>query len=157
MNEALDLWKARFQKEDMHPETKEQVSQLWANNTRQSKKTARQKVHFAFNAHLKQVYGHSQMAKFFLKYPPTALNSLLAAWQQYMHSGEYHQQRARSDRRSESPDLIHQQRELKHRCHLLRSQRRRVVNFSATAAQRELDRPRCVGACAPTSKWRAGR
>ena len=72
------------------------------------------------------------MAKFFLKYPLTALNSLLAAWKEYMHSGEYLRQRARSDRGSESPDLIHQQRELKHRCHLLRSQRRRVVNFAAT-------------------------
>ena len=63
----------------MHPETKEQVSQLREVNTRKSKTTARHKVHSAFNAHLKQVYGHSQMAKFFLKYPPAALNSLLAA------------------------------------------------------------------------------
>jgi len=132
MQDALALWKARFQEEDMHPETKEQVSQLREVNTRKSKTTARHKVHSAFNAHLKQVYGHSQMAKFFLKYPPAALNSLLAAWQQYMASDEYHQQRARSDRRSESPDLIHQQRELKHRCHVLRSQRRRVVKFAAT-------------------------
>ena len=137
MQEALALWKARFQEEDMHPDTKKQVSQLRGVNTRESKTTARQKVHSAFNAHLKQVYGHSQMAKFFLKYPPAALNSLLAAWQQYMASGEYHQQRARSDRRSESPDLIHQQRELKHRCHVLRSQRRRVVKFAATLRDRQ--------------------
>ena len=130
MNEALDLWTGRFQDEDMHQATKETVAQLWEKNTRESKKTARQKVRSAFNAHLKQVYGHSQMAKFFLKYPPTALNSLLAAWQEHMASREYLEQRARSDRRSESPDVIHRQREFKRRCHLFRSQRRRVVNFA---------------------------
>ena len=86
----------------------------------------------AFNAHLKQVYGQSQMAKYFVKYPPTALNSLLAAWRDHMASKEYRDQRARSDRRLESPDLVHRQRELKRRCHILRSQRRRVVNFEKT-------------------------
>ena len=68
--------------------------------------------------------------KFFLKYPPAALNSLLEAWQQYMASPEYHRQRARSDRRHESADVVHQQRQLKHRCHVLRSQRRRAVKWA---------------------------
>ena len=132
MQEALALWKARFQEEDMHRETKEQVSQLRELNTRESKRIARDKVHSAFNAHLKHVYGHSQIAKFFLKYPPAALNSLLEAWQRYMASREYHQQRERSDRRAESLDVIHRQRELKHRCHVLRSQRRRADKFATT-------------------------
>ena len=70
--------------------------------------------------------------KFFLKYPPAALNSLLEAWQQYMASSEYHRQRARSDRRNESADVIRQQRELKHRCHVLRLQRRRAIKFAST-------------------------
>ena len=70
--------------------------------------------------------------KFFLKYPPAALNSLLEAWQQYMASSEYHRQRARSDRRNESADVIRQQRELKHRCHVLRWQRRRAVRLDST-------------------------
>ena len=42
----------------------------------------------------------SDAGKFFLKYPPAALNSLLEAWQRYMASSEYHRQRARSDRRN---------------------------------------------------------
>ena len=74
----------------------------------------------------------SDAGKFFLKYPPAALNSLLEAWQQYMASPEYHRQRARSDRRNESADVIRQQREFKHRCHVLRSQRRRAVKLAST-------------------------
>ena len=72
----------------------------------------------------------SDAGKFFLKYPPAALNSLLEAWQQYVASSEYHRQRARSDRRNESADVVHQQRQLKHRCHVLRSQRRRAVKWA---------------------------
>ena len=70
----------------MRRETADQVLQLRELNTRQSKTQARDKVQSAFNAHLKHVYGHSQMGKLFLKYPPAALNSLLEAWQQYMAS-----------------------------------------------------------------------
>ena len=70
--------------------------------------------------------------KFLLKYPPAALNSLLEAWQQCVASSEYHRQRARSDRRNESADVICQQRELKHRCHVLRSQSRRAVKLAST-------------------------
>ena len=96
-------------------------------NTRWSKKQAREKVRSASNAHLKHSYGHSQMAKFFLKYPPAALDSLLHAWRQYLASSEYRRQRDRSDPRNELPGVIRKQRELKRRCHVLRAQRRLAV------------------------------
>ena len=67
---GLALWQAGFEEEDMHPATKKEVIQLQQHNTRWSMKQARNKVRSAFNAHLEQLYGHSQMAKFFLKYPP---------------------------------------------------------------------------------------
>ena len=72
----------------------------------------------------------SDAGKFFLKYPPAALNSLLEARQQYLASSEYHRRRARSDRGNESADVIRQQREFKHSCHVLRSQRRRAVKWA---------------------------
>ena len=78
----------------------------------------------------------SDAGKLFLKYPPAALNSLLEAWQQYMASSEYHRQPVRSDRRNESADVIRQQREFKHRCHVLRSQRRRAVFARARSRSR---------------------
>ena len=132
MQAATALWKERFEQSDMNPKTRAQVQKLWELNTRASKTKARTLTHGAFHAHLKHVYGHSQMGKFFLKYPPAALNSLLEAWQQYIASNEYHRQRARSDRRNESADVIRQQRELKHRCHVLRWQRRRAVRLDST-------------------------
>ena len=67
------------------------------------------------SAALEQLHGLFPLAKFFLKYPPAALNSLLAASEEYMDSDEYRQQRARSDRRNESADVINQQCGLKHR------------------------------------------
>ena len=88
-----------------------------------------QKVRSALNAHLKQCYGHSQMAKVFLKYHLAALDSLLQAWQQYMTSSEYRRQRTRSDPRNEAADVVRQQRELKLRCHGLRAQRRHAVKL----------------------------
>ena len=93
-------------------------------------------MHPAFNASMKQVYGHSQIAKLFLKCPPAALNSLLEAWQQYMASSEYREQRARSDRSNKSADVVHQQRQLKHRCHVLRYQRRRAVKWAPLVENR---------------------
>ena len=68
---------------------------------------------------------------FFLKYPAASLDSLLQAWQQYMASSEYRQQRARSDRRNESADVVRQQRERKHRCNVLRSQKRHAVKMAS--------------------------
>ena len=130
MQAATKLWKDRFEQDDLKAETKVRVAHLFGQNTRKSKKEARDKVHSAFHAHLKHVYGHQQMGKFFVKYPPAALSSLLEAWQQYMASPEYHRQRARSDRRNESAGVVHQQRQLKHRCHVLRYQRRRAVKWA---------------------------
>ena len=72
----------------MHRATAQLVCELREKNTRESKKGAKDKVNGAFNAHLKQLYGHSQCAKFFVKYPPAALDSLLEAWQGYMVSAE---------------------------------------------------------------------
>ena len=83
------------------------------------------------SAALEQLYGHSQMAKFFWRYPPAALNSLLQAWRLHMASSKYQKQRARSDRRNESADVVRQQRELKHRCHGLRAQRRLAVRWAS--------------------------
>jgi hypothetical protein len=84
MQEATALWKARFEQDDLKAEAKVRVAHLFGQNTRASKKEARDRVHSAFHAHLKHVYGHSQMGKLFVKYPPAALNSLLEAWQQYV-------------------------------------------------------------------------
>ena len=41
MGEALNLWKGRFEAEDMHPATKQQADELWAKGTRESKHLAR--------------------------------------------------------------------------------------------------------------------
>ena len=113
----------------MHQENKDQVLQLREQSTRQSKKQARQKLRSSFKVHLKQLYGHSQMAKFFLKYPPAALDSLLQAWQDHMTSNEYLRQRTRSDPRNEAADVVRQQRELKLRCHGMRAERRHAVKL----------------------------
>ena len=69
------------------------------------------------------------MGKYFLKYPPAALDSLLQAWQQYMTSSEYRRQRTRSDPRNEAADVVRQQRELKLRCHGMRAERRHAVKL----------------------------
>ena len=68
------------------------------------------------------------MAKFFLKYPPAALDSLLQAWRQYIALSEYRRQRDRSDPKNELPGVIRKQRELKRRCYELRAQRRLAVS-----------------------------
>ena len=47
-----------------------------------------------------------------------------------MPSAEYKQQRARSDHRNASREIIDQQQEIKHRCHVLRSQRRNALKHS---------------------------
>ena len=90
-------------------------------------------MHSAFNAHLKQLYGHSQIAKFFVKYPPApaALDILLQAWQRYKSSSEYWSQSTRSDPRYESPDVIHQRRELKRRVYTLRANRRLAIRYAS--------------------------
>ncbi len=93
MTETLGFGKDCFKADNMRSEAVKNVNEWRGLNTRESKNTARDKVHGAFNAHLKQLYGHSQIAKFFLKYPPAALDNLLEAWQRYMDSPEYRQQR----------------------------------------------------------------
>lgn len=88
--------------------TGQNINKLRELNTQNIEKTAKDKVHGAFHAHLKQLYGHSQIAKLFLKYPPTALDSLLEAWQRYMDSPEYRQQRECSNLVKQGNGLVEQ-------------------------------------------------
>ena len=53
--------------------------QFQVENTRVSKKSARQLGRGAFNAFLQKTYGVPQLAKTFLKYPAVALDSLLVS------------------------------------------------------------------------------
>ena len=118
MGGSLGFWKTNFQANSMRPATVEKVNEWWELETRESNKRARNAVNSAFNAHLKQSYGRSQTAKFFLKYPTTALHILLEAWRRYMDSPDYIEQRERSNRRNDSADTVYKRQQLKYRCNL---------------------------------------
>ena len=66
-----------------------------AEATRASKAKARLLQRGSFNAWLKQTFGIPWLAKAFLKFPPTAVETLLDNWQAHKNSEEYQDQLAR--------------------------------------------------------------
>ena len=77
MTVALSHWQQVFEDTEMHKETHDRIMQFRAENTRESKESARKLSRGACRAFLQKRYGVPQLAKAFVKYPAVALHGLL--------------------------------------------------------------------------------
>jgi hypothetical protein len=99
---AEEAWRDSFDQEHMHNDTYNKVRRLREENTRASKKQARDLLRGAFNSYLADECGRSQFATYFLKFPPAALDSLLEAWTTYREPPENHKHVQRSRAKDEN-------------------------------------------------------
>ena len=124
---ALGKWKEEF---PMREHTRQKIEGWLEQNTRESKKKARDLHHGAFQAYLQQECMNKQLALALLKHPKAMLNSLLEAWAQYLESPQYLQERERSRKQDESNqeamEVKRRQVELKMKVHRLRHQVRQA-------------------------------
>ena len=123
MDDILSRWKQDFEDNDLIQT--EKVEKWRKENTRESKRKARDLVNGAWKTHLTVAYGPSgrQLALAFLKCPPAMVNTLLRQWREYMESPQYTQERdrARPDRTEENK---RSEVEAKGKVNKLRHQRR---------------------------------
>ena len=85
-------------------ETYDKIKKLREEDTRESKKQARNLVRGAFNVYLGNAYGRHQLAKYFLKYPQAALDGLLHTWTSFRASQDYQNQVQRSRAKDENDE-----------------------------------------------------
>ena len=123
MDDIVSRWKQDFEDNDLIQT--EKVEKWRKENTRESKRKARDLVNGAWKTHLTGAYGPSgrQLALAFLKCPPAMVDTLLSQWREYMDSSEYRKERDRasSDRNEENKQS---EVEAKVKVYSLRHQRR---------------------------------
>ena len=102
---ADDVWRQEFEMYHMHAGTVEKIKAWREQNTRESKSNARQLARGAFNAYLKEAFGCTQVAAYFLRYPlnavaqKDALQHLHDAMARWREDPEYQKQVHRSRKR----------------------------------------------------------
>jgi hypothetical protein len=129
MDDAVQKWKSDFVENEMTKKTK--VDELLLLDTRASKKEARSLINGAWKSHVRDGCISVALATAFLKHPPAAVDTLLAAWAKLMSSDEFALERARSAKvqkgleKAEAEKL--RQVELKIKVYKLRHIRRQMV------------------------------
>ena len=101
MKAAVAAWKNDFEITEFKQTAK--VEQWRIEDTRDSKKRARELVNGAFRAHLKDLYGRPKLALAFLECPTAMVDNVLKVWREYMNSPGYQKERdcSRKDRTEE--------------------------------------------------------
>ena len=124
---ALAQWKQEF---PMARTTRERIETWKEEDTRASKKQARDLLNGAFKAFLQQECMNTQLALALLKHPTAMVNTLLEAWAQYLASEQYLKEKARAQKLDENnTETVNEKRrqlELKTRVHRLRYQVRQA-------------------------------
>ena len=123
MDNIVAEWKEKFANEDFKQGAK--VEKWLAEDTRESKRKARQLKNGAWKAHLTTLYGprSRQLAMAFLKCPTAMVDTLLSQWREYNDSPEYKSERDRAckDRTDENKQI---EVDAKLKVHFLRHQHR---------------------------------
>jgi hypothetical protein len=118
---ALAQWKQEF---PMATRTRMRIETLKEENTRESKKKARELLNGAFKAFLQQECMNSQLALALLKHPTAMVNTLLESWAEYLESPAYMEEKARAQKLDETnAEAVNEKRrhlKLKMRVHHLR-------------------------------------
>jgi hypothetical protein len=129
MDDAVQKWKSDFVANHMIKKTK--VDELLLLDSRASKKEARSLINGAWKSYVRDCCISVALATAFLKHPPAAVDTLLAAWVKLMSSDEFALERARSAKvqkgleKAEAEKL--RQVELKIKVYKLRHIRRQMV------------------------------
>ena len=120
---ALAEWKQEF---PMQSHTREKINAWIKDDSRASKKQARDLRNSSFKAFLQQECVNTQLAFKLLKYPTAMVDTLLESWAEYLESPEYREEKARSQKvdinNIEAMNEKQRQFELKVRVQKLRSQ-----------------------------------
>ena len=124
---VLATWKEEF---PMRKHTREKIDAWRKQNTRESKKEAKDLHNGAFGAYLQQECLNKQLAIALVKHPTAKLHSLLESWAKYLESPEYKKERARARKvdESDAQAILEKSRqvELKMKVHRLRHQVRQA-------------------------------
>jgi hypothetical protein len=114
----------------MQTSTRQKIATLNEENTRASKKKARELLTGPFKAFLHQECRHPQLAIALLKHPTAMVNTLLESWAQYLESPQYLKEKARAQKPDETnAEAVNEKRrhlQLKMRVHHLRHQVRQA-------------------------------
>ena len=114
----------------MHPETRQRIETWKEEDTRESKRKARELTNGAFKAFLQQTCMNVQLALALLKHPTATVNTLLDELRQYLQSPQYQQEKARAQKPDENnADAVSEKRhqlQLKMCVHHLRHQVRQA-------------------------------
>ena len=158
MDAAVDRWKADFETgPDMHQHTKDKILEWRKENTRSSKKQAREAIRNTWRNHLEQTCGSFQLAMLFLRYPPTAMHTLLQAHAEYMaspaHAAQVRQSRKQDERDEQAVEQKTRQVQLKCRMACMRAQRRRVIARGRKIKSDEISAP-TIQLIQKWKKWR---
>ena len=160
MDAAVDRWKADFETgPDMHQHTKDKILEWRKENTRSSKKQAREAIRKTWRNHVEETCGSFQLTMLFLRYPPTPMHTLLQAHAEYMaspaHSAQVRQSRKQDERDEQAVEQKTRQVELKCRMACMRAQRRRVIARGRKIKSDEISAPRKNNAA--IQKWKKWR
>ena len=159
MDAAVDRWKADFETgPDMHQPTKDKILEWRKENTRSSKKQAREAIRKTWRNHVEETCGSFQLTMLFLRYPPTAMHTLLQAHAEYMaspaHSAQVRQSRKQDERDEQAVEQKTRQVELKCRMACMRAQRRRVIARGRKIKSDEISAPLISSVIQKWKKWR---
>ena len=127
MEAAVRQWKYDF---PMNSHTVEKIEAWEQEDTRKTKKQARDLRNGAWAAYLQQECIAKQLAMSFLKFPSATVHTLLMDWARYMNSDEHAREKARALKldpgNAEAVREKERQLEVKRKLHSLKHQERQV-------------------------------
>ena len=145
MNAALERWKSEFEANDMHQHSIHRVQEWRKQDTRNSKKSARDLVRGAWRQHLEKTCGSFQLTMLFLTFPAAMVKTLLQAHATYMSSPEHEKEVQRASKLDKTNEAAVAEKErqvqLKVQLGRDRNNRRRAKALDRKITAGEIDAP----------------
>ena len=145
MDAAVERWKSEFEANDMRQHSIEKVQEWRKENTRNSKKSARDLVRGCWRQHVETTCGSFQLTMLFLTYPAATVKTLLQAHATYMSSPEHEKevQRASKLDKTNEAAVAEEERQVQLKVQLSRdrSNRRRALALHRKITAGEIDAP----------------
>ena len=145
MDAAVERWRSEFEANDMHQHSIDKVQEWRKQDTRNSKKSARDFLRGAWRQHVETTCGSFQLTMLFLTYPAATVKTLLQAHATYMSSPQHEEevQRASELDKTNEAAVAEKERQVQLKVQLGRdrSDRRRALALHKKITAGEVDAP----------------
>ena len=145
MNAAVEWWRSEFEASDMHQHSRDKVQEWRKQDTRSSKKTARDFVRGAWRQHVETTFGSFQLTMLFLQYPAATVDTLLEAHTRHMTSPEHAAEVLRASKidKSNEEAVAEKARQVQLKVQLgqMRAYRRRALALHGKIIAGDIDAP----------------